>query len=94
MVDAADLKLLRPRPALDEAVILLDKIIEILVPNQLEQDWTFEPVQHPFNVLNAFGVGRALVEDDLARQAVHLHNSGENLIAAGLFRRSKSIQRA
>ena len=41
-------------------------------------------IQHPVDVLDAFGVGCTLVDDNFAGQAVHLHRAGEEPDRRGL----------
>ena len=63
--------------------------------DHLDRDRASEPLQHPVDVLDAFGVGCTLVVDDFAGQAVHLHRTGKELDCRGLVAalREHEVQR-
>ena len=80
---------------LDELAVLLGQIVKILDPHYLDRDRASERLRDLDDVLDAFGVGCTLVDDDFAGQAVHLHRAGEELDRRGLVAalREHEVQR-
>lgn len=69
MVDAAASTLEAehgPYTAPDEAMIPLDQVVQVSDPHHLDRDLASKALEHSVDVLDAFSIDGALVDDDLS----------------------------